>query len=99
MQALETPSLEPIRGWLAASHAVSFQAEGRADIYSWVDRTLRQQSYPQLSRANKGLLRRFVMKMTGLSRSQVARLIGQFDKTQAVRATVYRRRRSAPGRT
>lgn len=93
MQAIENPSLEQIRVWLAASHEVSFQAEGRADIYSWVDRTLRQQGYPQLSRANKGLLRRFVMKMTGLSRSQVARLIGQFDKTQAVQATVYRRRR------
>ncbi len=93
MQAIKNPSVEQIQVWLAASHEVSFQTEGRADIYAWGDRTLRQQDYPKLSRANKGLLRRFVMKMTGLSPSQVTRIIGQFDKTQLVRATVYRWRR------
>ena len=54
MQAIENPRVEQIQVWLTASHEVSFQAEGRADIYAWVDRTLRQQHYPKLSRANKG---------------------------------------------
>jgi len=93
MQEIENPSLEQIRAFLEASQEVHFHGEGRQDVYAWVDRTLRQQSYPKLSRADKGLVRRFVMKMTGLSRAQMTRLIGQFDQTQAVRATVYRRRR------
>jgi transposase len=93
MQEMENPSLEQIQAFLEASQDVCFHAEGRADIYAWVDRTLRQQSYPKQSRAHKGLLRRYVMKMTGLSRAQVTRLIGQYEKTRAVRATVYRRRR------
>jgi len=93
MQENENPSLEQMRGFLEASQAVCFHAEGRADIYAWVERTLRQQNYPKLNRSDKGLVRLYVVKMTGRSRSQVTRMIGQFEKTQAVHPTVYRRRR------
>lgn len=93
MQEIESASLERMQAVLESSQEVRFHAEGRSDIYAWVDRTLRHQDYPKLCRADKGLVRRFVMKMTGLSRAQVTRLIGQFTKTQAVKPTVYRRRR------
>jgi hypothetical protein len=93
MQEMENPSLEQMQAFLEASQEVCFHAEGRGDIYAWVDRTLRQQGYRKQSRAHKGLLRRYGMKMTGLSRAQMTRLIGQFEKTQAVQPTVYRRRR------
>ncbi len=95
MQENENPSLEQIRVFLEASHEVQFRAEGRTDIYAWVERTLRQQDYPKLNRNNKGLVRLYVVKMTGRSRSQVTRMIGQFEKTKAVRPTVYRRCRFA----
>ena len=93
MQEIEAPSLEQIQAFLDASQEVHFHAEGRQDIYAWVDRTLRQQSYPELSRGHKGLVRRYVMKMTGLSRAQVTRLLGQYGKTRAVQPSVYRRHR------
>jgi hypothetical protein len=93
MQEIENPSLEQIQAFLDASQEVHFHAEGRQDIYAWVDRTLRQQSYPELSRAHKGLVRRYVIKMTGLSRAQVTRLLGQYGKTRAVQPSVYRRHR------
>ena len=93
MQEIENPSLEQMRAFLEGSQEVHFHAEGRADIYAWVDRTLRQQRYAKQSRETKGLVRRFVGKMTGLSRAQVTRLISQFVKTQGVKPTVYRRRR------
>jgi len=93
MQEIENPSLEQIRAFLEASQEVHFHAEGRADIYAWVDRTLRQQDYAKVSRATKGLVRLYLIKMTGLSRAQVTRLIGQFVKTQVVKPTVYRRHR------
>ena len=95
MQENENPSLEQIRGFLEASQEVRFQAEGRTDIYAWVERTLRQQDYPKMSRSDKGLVRLYLVKMTGRSRSQVTRMIGQFEKTQAWRPTVYRRNRFA----
>ncbi len=38
-------------------------------------------------------MRRYITKMTGLSRAQVTRPVGQFVKTQVMKPTVYRRRR------
>ena len=93
MQKIENPSLEQMQAFLEGSQELHFHAEGRADIYAWVDRTLRQQRYAKQSRETKGLVRRYVGKMTGLSRAQVTRLIRQFVKTQGVKPTVYRRRR------
>ncbi|MBL8293390.1 MAG: hypothetical protein JNN08_16195 [Bryobacterales bacterium] len=93
MHENENPSLEQIRAFLESSQEVQFQAEGRADIYAWVGRALKQQDYAKLSRAAKGLVRGYVKKMTGLSLAQVTRLIGQYAKTQLVTPTVYRRHR------
>ena len=93
MQENENPSLEQLQAFLESSQEVHFRAEGRAGIYAWVGRTLKQQNYSKLSRAAKGLVRGYVKKMTGLSRAQVTRLIGQFAKTRAVKPTVYRRHR------
>ena len=93
MQEIDNPSLEQIKTFLVSSQEIQFHAEGRADIYAWVDRTLRQQNYPKQGRQEKGLVRQYVRKMTGLSRAQVTRLILQYPKTRAVKPTVYLRRR------
>jgi transposase InsO family protein len=92
MQEMENPSLEQIRAFLEGNQEVRFKGEGREEIYAWVDRMLRQQDYPRQSRAGKGLLRRYVGKMTGLSRAQMTRLIGQYGETRLVKPTQYRRR-------
>lgn len=93
MQEMENPSLEQIRAFLDGNLEVRFKGEGREEIYAWVDRLLRQQDYARQSRADKGLLRRYVCKMTGLSRAQMTRLIGQYGKTGMVKPTQYRRRK------
>ncbi len=41
----------------------------------------------------KGMLRRYIGKMTGLSRAQVTRLIGRYQEGGAVRERNYRRNR------
>ena len=91
MQKIENPSLAQMQAFLEGSQELHFHAEGRAEIYAWVEQTLRHQRYPQMKRVAKGLVGRYIGKMTGLSRAQVTRLIRQFVKTQAVKPTVYRR--------
>jgi hypothetical protein len=93
MQEMENPSLEQIRAFLAGSQEVRFQGEGREEIYGWVSRLLRQQDYGQLKRADKGVLRRYIEKMTGLGRAQTTRLIGQFGTTGTVELAASQRRR------
>ena len=92
-QEMENPSLEQIRAFLAGSQEVRFQGEGREEIYGWVSRLLRQQDYGQLKRADKGVLRRYIEKMTGLGRAQTTRLIGQFGTTGTMELAASQRRR------
>jgi len=88
-------SLEQIRQFLEASEPIRFQGKGRAEIYAWVARTLRQQSYAQQGRAAKGLLRQYLAKMSGLSRAQVTRLIRRFRQSGELEPARYRRHRFA----
>src|ERR1039458_814889 len=89
----ERLSLEQIRTFLAASEEFRFEANNREELYGWVTRTLVEQEYGGQKREAKGLLRRYVRKMTGLSRAQVTRLIGQYLESGVVKERNYRRNR------
>jgi len=89
----ETQSLEQIRAFLEGSGELRFQAQERQEVYVWVSRILRQQEYGRLKREGKGLLRRYIAKMTGLSRAQVTRLIGSYQRGGEVKTRSYRRHR------
>ena len=93
MREAEKLSLEAIGGLIAASEEIRFGSENRQQVYGWVDRVLVQQEYAGQGTAARGLVRRYVEKMTGLSRTQVTRLIAHCTATGQVRSTVYRRRR------
>ncbi|CAN5822553.1 hypothetical protein BH24BAC1_BH24BAC1_39420 [soil metagenome] len=91
MQAAERLSPEQIRAWLEASQEVRFEARGRAEVYEWVEQTLRRQKWRQLKRAEKGLARRYLEKMTGLSRAQITRLVKLYVDGEPVKPKAYRR--------
>lgn len=93
MQDGERLSLEQIRALLDGSAELEFRAGNRQERYQWVGRTLVEQEYGSLGREDKGLLRRYIAQMTGLSRAQVTRLIGQYLERGEVQAKVYRRHR------
>src|ERR1035438_6294367 len=93
MVRAEELSLEAIGRFVAASEEVQFEAEDRRQLYGWVEQVLVGQQYAQLAKAARGLVRRYIEKMTGLSRAQVTRLIACYTASGRVRVTVYRRRR------
>jgi transposase InsO family protein len=95
MDDSEATSLEQIRAFLAGSGEVRFAGQRRDEVYAWVERTLVRHRYPALNRREKGLLRRYVSHMAGLSRAQVTRLIAGYTGTGRVKAAVYRRRKFA----
>ena len=85
MQAGEKLSLEQIRAFLEASEEVGFKGRNREEVYDWVNQTLRAQKYEELKRRGRGLVRRYVEKMTGLSRAQTTRLITLYLEGEPVR--------------
>ena len=91
----ERLSLDQIRAFLEASEGTKFQSTDKPGLYKWVNRTLHQQGYERLKRKAKGLVRRYIAKMTGLSRAQVTRLITCYASGEAVKLKPYRRQRFA----
>jgi transposase InsO family protein len=78
-------SLEQIRAFVEASEEIQFEGEHQAEIYRWVEGALREQDYGNLARSGKGLVKRYIAKMTGLSRAQVTRLIGRYSEQGEVK--------------
>lgn len=93
MHEAETLSLEQIQVFLQASAGIRFEAETRQQVYGWIERVLCQQQYQQQGRAARGLLRRYVEKMTGFSRAQVTRLISRYQARGTVQPAPSRRHR------
>src|ERR1022692_2347155 len=85
--------LEAMGRFVAASEEIRFEAQDRQQLYDWVEQVLVGQQYALLGKAARGLVRRYIEKMTGLSRAQVTRLIASYTASGRVRVTVYRRRR------
>src|SRR5947209_5279009 len=95
MDDSETTSLEQIRAFLSGSGEMRFAGQQRAEVYAWTERTLVRHQYAGLCRPEKGLLRRYIARMTGLSRAQVTRLLTSFADSGHVKAAVYQRRKFA----
>jgi predicted DNA-binding transcriptional regulator AlpA len=87
----ETLNLEQMEAFLGASEAMRFEGETRQQVYPWMERVLCQQQYHQQGRAARGLVRRYLAKMTGLSRAQVTRLIARYGGCGRIEVLPYRR--------
>jgi transposase InsO family protein len=91
----ESLSREQIREFLESSEPIEFGGCGRNEKYAWVERVLKAQNYGDLSKRERGVVRAYVEKMTGMSVSQTTRLIRSFLDLGLVRAASYQRRRFA----
>ena len=75
-QGLQT--LAQVRAFVSGNEAISFTLTDRHVAYGWITGTLRQFGYTRCKRTDKGVLRQYLLKVTGLSRAQVARCITQY---------------------
>lgn len=93
MQDGEKLSLEQIQVFLEASEDIQFKGKRRQEVYDWITGLLRQQGYRTQGKVMRGLLRRYVAKMIGLSRAQVTRLIGRYLEHSEVKESGRRQHR------
>ena len=93
MHEAEKLSLQQIEAFLNASQSIRFRGETQKQIYPWIEQVLVRQQYGQQKRAARGLLRRYLAKMTGLSRAQVTRLIARYRERGTVQPRAYQRHR------
>ena len=80
-----------VRAFVSGNEPISFTLEDRHAAYDWMADTLRQFGYARCKRPDKGVLRRYLRKVTGLSRAAVTRCINLLPAVDTLKlaAKVY----------
>jgi len=82
MNINELNTIEQLEQFLSGSQAVAFLvASSKDECYRGIQRALVKFRYPSLSRRSKGVVVRFLIKITGYSRQQITRLVKQYRDT------------------
>ena len=85
MKLEQLNTLSDIRNFLEGTQSVAFSvATSKQERYRWVQKTLVKHRYLCLSKADKGTITRYLMKVTAYSLAQTKRLIQQYTKTGEV---------------
>jgi transposase InsO family protein len=79
MEEARLQTVAQIKAFLDGTTEVAFRLP-KAEQYGFVERVLKRHGYARHDRADKGVLLRYLERMTGLSRQQVTRLVRQYRK-------------------
>jgi hypothetical protein len=93
MQNAEALTGQQIEEFLNGSEGISFAGADRAAIYAWTEKLLVAQEYANKGKMERGSIRRYASKVTGLSLPQMTRLIRSYRATGTVALRAGRRRR------
>ena len=84
LQTERVQTLADVRAVIDGNDRLDYQFTDREAAYEFIRRTLVRFDYPTLSKPDKGIIGRYLAKMTGLSRAQMTRLVGQHRATGRV---------------
>ena len=94
MKLEDLTTIDQLEDFLSGTQAVAFSVISDKDAcYHWIQGELVKFRYLRLSRQGKGVVIRYLMKISGYSRQQLTRLIAQYRKTGRLR----RRQRTVSG--
>ena len=75
MNANELATVDQLRAFLGGAQRVAFEVASDKDArYGWIRKTLVQFRYLELRKPDKGVVIRYLVKVSGYSRQQVTRL-------------------------
>jgi transposase InsO family protein len=86
-------SLDDVRTFLAGTLEMEFSIPDKAARYRWIEQTLRRFRYRTLGRPERGVILRYVARVSGYSRPTVTRLVAQYG----AQGILQRRHRTVAG--
>jgi hypothetical protein len=86
-------TLEQVKEFVTGSQPIEFRGLNAREKYQWTEAVLRRFRYPKLKKEGKGLLRSYLLKVTGYSRAQLTRLISLYLKSGKIQPATYHRHR------
>jgi transposase len=93
MSDTKLQAIEQVRRFLDGSKELEFTGLLAEEKYEWVESVLVRFRYLQLRKDEKGVIRRYIEKITGYSRAQVSRLIRDYKQTGQLKKAKYSRHR------
>jgi hypothetical protein len=91
MENLERLTLIEMEEFVSSHRHLRCAAVEKEAAYGFMERVLRMQQYRRLSKSQKGVVRRFLGKISGLSRAQVTRLIQRWMERRRIERKPTRR--------
>lgn len=83
MDEAKLQTVAQVQAFLAGTHEAALRVP-KAEHYGFIERVLKRLGYVPLSRCDKGVVLRYLERMTGLSRQQVTRLVRRYRKSGKV---------------
>ena len=86
-------TLNQVKGFVEGSQRLEFRGLNTLERYRWTEELLRRFRYQKLKKEKKGLIKGYLLKVTGYSRAQITRLIGLYEQSGKVQLARYQRHR------
>lgn len=86
-----TPNLSEIKSFLSSSDSIQFKSKDRAERNEWIQKVIMKHKYLKCSKKIKSLLRKYIIKMTSISKPQLTRLIKKYKTEGTLKPKHYER--------
>lgn len=83
MNEAKLQTLAQVQAFLAGTHDIALRVP-KSEHYGFIERVLKRFGYTPLSKCDKGVVLRYIERMTSLSRQQVTRLVRRYRKSGKV---------------
>ena len=84
-------SLAEIKEFLGSSSVLKFKSKSRNERNEWIEKVLIHHKYLKCFKPEKTLLRKYIQKITGISKSQLTRLIDEYKRRGTLKTKEYKR--------
>ena len=84
-------TLDQVKRFIKGSQSIEFKGLIAREKYHWIEEVLKRFRYPKLQKEGKGLIKLYIMKVTGYSRAQLTRLISLYLQCGKVQPAKYQR--------
>lgn len=84
-------SIVQIREFLKTSALINFKGVSRKEKYQWLENIMNKFRYSQLGKKDKGIVKSYLIQMTGFSPSQIGKLIRKKKKNGKILASSTKR--------
>ena len=80
-------AIDQIKQFLKGSEPLEFRDLSTEEKYKWIETALVKFKYNELKKAERGVIRQYIQKVTGYCRAQVSRLIREYKGTGRLKRT------------